>query len=157
MTRTLSTQRGMRDATNATSLAPSVMGNQPHFKIIEANPIGDGIDAFRGSFTSICDRVRLPCVPDALDQLEHEGTGRTNFLRRPSNQYADVQDLTSSLLSALQILPATRLLPSKIGHGTLRSDLLRLISTAASAEFNFDRVKSLLKSALINKPNDTLI
>ncbi|KAM0268990.1 hypothetical protein ACHAPA_004591 [Fusarium lateritium] len=131
----------MHDATNATSLAPSVIGNQPHFEIIEDNPIGDGIDGFRGSFTSICDRVRLPCVPDALDQLEHE----------------DVQDLTSSLLSALQILPATRLLPSKIGRGTLRSDLLRLISTAASAEFDFNRVKSLLKSALIDKPNDALI
>ncbi|KAH7201228.1 hypothetical protein DER44DRAFT_748366 [Fusarium oxysporum] len=117
------------------------MGNQPQSKIIEDNPIGNGIDAFRGSFNSICERAHLSCIPDALDQLEHE----------------DVQDLASSLLSALQILPATRLLPSKTGRGTLRSDLLRLVSTAASADFDFDRVKPLLKSALVDEPDDALI
>ncbi|EXK77771.1 hypothetical protein FOQG_17540 [Fusarium oxysporum f. sp. raphani 54005] len=117
------------------------MGNQPQSKIIEDNPIGNGIDAFRGSFSSICERAHLSCIPDALDQLEHE----------------DVQDLASSLLSAIQILPATRLLPSKTGRGTLRSDLLRLVSTAASADFDFDRVKPLLKSALVDEPDDTLI
>ncbi|KAG6980603.1 hypothetical protein FocnCong_v007859 [Fusarium oxysporum f. sp. conglutinans] len=89
------------------------MGNQPQSKIIEDNPIGNGIDAFRCSFSSICERAHLSCIPDALDQLEHE----------------DVQDLASSLLSVLQILPATRLLPSKTGRGTLRSDLPRLVST----------------------------
>ncbi|OBS15090.1 hypothetical protein FPOA_14101 [Fusarium poae] len=117
------------------------MGNQPQSKIIEDNPIGNGIDAFRGSFSSICERAHLSCIPDALDQLEHE----------------DVQDLASSLLSAIQILPATRLLPSKTGRGTLRSDLLRLVSTAASADFDFDRVKPLLKSALVDEPDDALI
>ncbi|KAL5583899.1 hypothetical protein FOVSG1_015250 [Fusarium oxysporum f. sp. vasinfectum] len=117
------------------------MGNQPQSKIIEDNPIGNGIDAFRDYFSSICERAHLSCIPDALDQLEHE----------------DVQDLASSLLSALQILPATRLLPSKTGRGTLRSDLLRLVSTAASADFDFDRVKPLLKSALIDEPDDALI
>jgi hypothetical protein len=74
-----------------------------------------------------------------------------------SNQYADVQDLASSLLSALQILPATRLLTSKRGRGTLRSDLLRLISAVASADFDFDRVRRLLKSALTDEPDDALI
>ncbi|KAG8664734.1 uncharacterized protein FPOAC1_013514 [Fusarium poae] len=117
------------------------MGNQPQSKIIEDNPIGNGIDAFRGSFSSVCERAHLSCIPDALDQLEHE----------------DVQDLASSLLSAIQILPATRLLPSKTGRGTLRSDLLRLVSTAASADFDFDRVKPLLKSALVDEPDDALI
>ncbi|KAL3587902.1 hypothetical protein FPOAC2_13801 [Fusarium poae] len=117
------------------------MGNQPQSKIIEDNPIGNGIDAFRGSFSSVCERAHLSCIPDALDQLEHE----------------DMQDLASSLLSAIQILPATRLLPSKTGRGTLRSDLLRLVSTAASADFDFDRVKPLLKSALVDEPDDALI
>ncbi|RSL54458.1 hypothetical protein CEP51_014708 [Fusarium floridanum] len=117
------------------------MGDQPQSKIIEDNPIGNGLDAFRGYFSSICEGARVSCTPDALEQLEQE----------------DVQDLTSSLLSALQILPTTRLLPSKTGRGTLRSDLLRLISTAASADFDFDRVKSLLKSALVDEPDDALI
>ncbi|KAM0347575.1 hypothetical protein ACHAP4_011296 [Fusarium culmorum] len=68
-----------------------------------------------------------------------------------------MKDLTSSLLSTIQILPTTRLLPSKTGHGTLRSDVLRLISTAASADFDFDRVRPLLKSALCDEPDDALI
>jgi hypothetical protein len=55
-------------------LFPSTMGNQPQSKIIEDNPIGNGIDAFRGSFSSVCERAHLSCIPDALDQLEHEGT-----------------------------------------------------------------------------------
>ncbi|RSL79330.1 hypothetical protein CEP52_017537, partial [Fusarium oligoseptatum] len=117
------------------------MGDQPQSKIIEDNPIGNGLDTFRGYFSSICEGARVSCTPDALEQLEQE----------------DVQDLTSSLLSALQILPTTRLLPSKTGRGTLRSDLLKLISTAASADFDPDRVKSLLKSALVDEPDDALI
>ncbi|KAG5746976.1 hypothetical protein H9Q70_010347 [Fusarium xylarioides] len=68
-----------------------------------------------------------------------------------------MQDLTSSLLSALQILPATRLLPSATGRGPLRNDLLNLVSTAASADFDFNRVKPLLRSALIKEPDDVTI
>jgi hypothetical protein len=74
-----------------------------------------------------------------------------------SNQFTDVQDLASSLLSTLQILPATRLLTSKRGRGTLRSDVLRLISAVTSADFDFDRLKPLLKSALTDEPDDALI
>ncbi|KAM5350178.1 hypothetical protein ACJ41O_006683 [Fusarium nematophilum] len=110
-------------------------------QIIKDNHIGKGLDAFRASFHSICEGASLSCTPDALEQLEQE----------------DVQDLASSLLSALQILPATRLLPSKTGRGTLRSDLLRLVSTAASTDFDSDRVKPLLKSALADEPVDALI
>lgn len=67
----------------------------------------------------------------------------------------DVQDATSSLLSALQILPASRRLPS--GSGCIRDDILRLISAAASDHFNFDRTKPLLEAALADKPSDALI
>ncbi|RYP42797.1 hypothetical protein DL768_010211 [Monosporascus sp. mg162] len=64
-------------------------------------------------------------------------------------------DLASSLLSALQILPIARLSPSKTSRGTLRIDLLRLIS--ASDEVDLDRIERLLKSAATNDPDDALV
>ncbi|KAJ4309439.1 hypothetical protein N0V84_011508 [Fusarium piperis] len=109
-------------------------------QIIKDNPIGKGLDAFRALFYSICEGASLSCTPDALEQLEQQ----------------DLQVLAFSLLSALQMLPATRLLPSKTGRGPLLSDLLRLHSTAASTDY-FDRVKPLLKLALTDEPIDTLI
>lgn len=55
-------------------LISSAMGDQPQSKIIEDNPIGNGLDAFRGYFSSICEGARVSCTPDALEQLEQEGT-----------------------------------------------------------------------------------
>ncbi|KAG8664999.1 uncharacterized protein FPOAC1_012977 [Fusarium poae] len=116
------------------------MADQPRSKVIKENPIGKGLNAFRASFNSICEAESTLCPPDALDQLDQE----------------DIQNLVLDLLSALRSLPAVRLLRSKTGHGTLRSDLLRLISAAASDDFDYDRVKPLLKAALASEP-DTLI
>ncbi|KAH6988793.1 serine/threonine-protein kinase Sgk2 [Ilyonectria sp. MPI-CAGE-AT-0026] len=117
------------------------MADQSWSKIIEKHPIGKGLDAFRASFNSICEDGSILCSPDALGQLDQE----------------DIQNLVLDLLSALRNLPAIRFLRSKTGHGTLRSDLLRLISAVASADFDFDRVKPLLTSALTDKPDDALI
>ncbi|RMI93704.1 hypothetical protein CDV36_016543, partial [Fusarium kuroshium] len=75
------------------------MRNESQSKVIEDNPIGNGLDAFRASFNSICEGASISSTPEVLEQLEQE----------------DVQDLASSLLSALQILSTTRLLPSKAG------------------------------------------
>ncbi|TWU72848.1 hypothetical protein ED733_002636 [Metarhizium rileyi] len=66
-------------------------------------------------------------------------------------------DLTSSLLAALLLLPATRLSPSTTGRGTLRDDVQRLSSIAGSTAFHFDRFKALLKSAVVDQTDDTLI
>ncbi|KAM5342897.1 hypothetical protein ACJ41O_013863 [Fusarium nematophilum] len=49
------------------------------------------------------------------------------------------------------------MLLSKTGRGTLRNDLRILISAVASGDVDFDRVKPLLKEALADKPQDTLI
>jgi hypothetical protein len=67
-----------------------------------------------------------------------------------------VQDLASSLLTALQVLPAARLLPSNSG-GIVRSDLLRLISAVASNDFDLERIKPLLKISLLDTPTDEQI
>ncbi|KAK7414966.1 hypothetical protein QQZ08_012468 [Neonectria magnoliae] len=117
------------------------MADQAQSRIIEDNPIRNGLDAFRSLFSSTCEGRGISRERDALDQLGQE----------------DVQDLTSSLLSALQILPVTRLLTSKTGRGTLRSDLLRLELSLESGDFDFDRVKALLKSALADEADDALI
>jgi hypothetical protein len=76
-----------------------------------------------------------------------------------SDCHADLQNLTLDLLSALRNLPAVRQLASRTGHGTLRNDLLKLISAVASDDFDldFDRIKPLLNAALADKFDDTLI
>ncbi|KAI8710629.1 Pkinase-fungal domain-containing protein [Fusarium sp. LHS14.1] len=114
------------------------MRNELQSKVIEGNPIGNGLDVFRGSFDSICESLGIPCSPDALDKLGRE----------------DLQNVIFVLVSALQTLPASRLLRASNGR-TLFSDLVRLISAAASDDFDFDRVRPLLKSALPSEP-DTL-
>ncbi|KAK3353872.1 serine/threonine-protein kinase Sgk2 [Lasiosphaeria hispida] len=111
-------------------------------KIIKDNPIGKGLDAFRASFSSICEggnASRSP--PDALEQLERE----------------DLQNVVLDLLSALRSLPAIRLLGSKTNHGPLRSDLLKLNSAVSSDDFGLDRIKPLLISALDGHSGDALI
>ncbi|KAL2888933.1 kinase-like domain [Ceratocystis lukuohia] len=117
------------------------MTNQSLSKIIENHPIGKGLDAFRASFNSICEDESILCSPDALDQLD---------LR-------DRQTLVMNLLVAVQTLTSSRFLPSKTGHDSLQTDLIRLTSAVASTDFNFDRVKPLLKSVLADETDDTLL
>ncbi|RSL43317.1 hypothetical protein CEP51_016378 [Fusarium floridanum] len=87
------------------------------------------------------------------------GKGLDAFRSSFTSIRADLRNLTLLLLPYLQSLPVAGLLDSKSGCGTLRSDLLKLISAAASADvdFDFDRVKPLLISALADEPDDTLI
>ncbi|KAI6750745.1 hypothetical protein HG530_014641 [Fusarium avenaceum] len=61
------------------------MGDQSQSKIIVDNPIGNGIDAFRGSFSSICTRAGLAHIPDTLGQLEHEGPYTYPPIRAPNS------------------------------------------------------------------------
>ena len=50
------------------------MTDQAQSEILENNPIGKGLDAFRTSFNSICEDRTISCTPDALGQLAQEGT-----------------------------------------------------------------------------------
>ncbi len=63
------------------------------------------------------------------------------FLPRPSNHEADLPKLVLDFLSAVQNLPAARILPARTGRGTLRSDLLRLELSLKSDNFDLDRFK----------------
>ncbi|RKK21608.1 hypothetical protein BFJ67_g17179 [Fusarium oxysporum f. sp. cepae] len=66
-----------------------------------------------------------------------------------------LRNLSLPLLFTLQSHTASGFLFTNTSHGTLRSVFLRLISAAASDNFDFDHVKPLLKSALAIEP-DTL-
>ena len=49
------------------------MTDQAQSEILENNPIGKGLDAFRTSFNSICEDRSISCTPDAVGQLGQEG------------------------------------------------------------------------------------
>ncbi|KAL6406452.1 serine/threonine-protein kinase Sgk2 [Ilyonectria robusta] len=96
---------------------------------------------FRASFDSICDDRSIARSSRAINQLAQD----------------DLRNLTLPFLFALQSLSIAGLLVSRTSAGTLRNDLLKLIAAVASDDFDFDRVKPLLKEALADKPQDTLI
>ncbi|RKK81727.1 hypothetical protein BFJ71_g15512 [Fusarium oxysporum] len=106
--------------------------------VIREHPIGDSLDAFRASFDSICKEKNISCSPDTLGQFDQD----------------DVQNLVLDVLYVLRNLPAVRFLPSKTSRGTLRSDVLRLISAAASDDFDYNQVEPLLKATLAEQPDD---
>ncbi|KAE8145874.1 hypothetical protein BDV25DRAFT_133403 [Aspergillus avenaceus] len=116
------------------------MSDQQRSILIAQHPIKNGLNGFRATFTLICHGADLSSPDEVVDQLKRE----------------DVQDLASSLLTALQILPAARLLPSNSG-GIIRSDLLRLISAVASNDFDLERIKPLLKASIVDASTDEQI
>ncbi|KAH8743581.1 hypothetical protein F5883DRAFT_40734 [Diaporthe sp. PMI_573] len=117
------------------------MADQPRSKIIEDNPIGNGLDAFRASFNTACADREIPCTLDALGQLDLK----------------DIQNLALDLLSALQTLRASRLLRSSGSSKNLFSDLSRLNSAVNSDDLDLDRIKPLLKAALADDSDDAFI
>lgn len=126
-------------------------------KIIESNPIGEGLNTFRASFNSICDNAGVSRTPDALGQLDQEGIIIQLRALHFSDQHTDIQNLTIYLLLALQSLRASRLLPSSGSGKNLFSDLSSLNSAVNSDKYDFHRIKPLLNTALADHLNDALI
>lgn len=56
------------------------MTDNSQAKIIEESPIGNGLDAFRASFKSICEGRSLSCTSDALNHLTQEGKDVGNIV-----------------------------------------------------------------------------
>ncbi|KND87651.1 hypothetical protein TOPH_07727, partial [Tolypocladium ophioglossoides CBS 100239] len=107
-------------------------------KAIQGNP-GNPVDAWRSSFKSLCDERR---VPFALDRLDNN----------------DLKGLTVSLISVLLLnLPAVLERRSGSGTDVLRTDLIRLLSDVTSSNFEFDRIRPLLKAALADGLDDAHI
>ncbi|KAJ9129857.1 Rhodopsin kinase [Pleurostoma richardsiae] len=108
---------------------------QPQPEPIESTPIGNSLDAFRSSFNSTCEDRSISYTPDALGQLGQDAL---------------------DLVSALQGLRASRLLPSRGGGKNLFSDLSKLNAAINSDDFDFDRIRPLLIAALTNKPDSEI-
>ncbi|KAF1980438.1 hypothetical protein BU23DRAFT_444835 [Bimuria novae-zelandiae CBS 107.79] len=108
-------------------------------EILQSKPIGDGLNSVCDSFNSICKDLGIPASPQALDQMGNE----------------DTQNLSLALVSALQILPAARLLHSKTGS-SLFSHLSKLNSAISSDDFDIERIRPLW-NAVLNKQSDDVI
>ena len=67
-----------------------------------------------------------------------------------------LQNLALDLISALLLLPASRILRSHTGNKNFFDDLLRLNSAVNSDDFDIERVTPLLK-AVINNESDDII
>ncbi|KAJ5215200.1 FunK1 protein kinase [Penicillium hispanicum] len=113
--------------------------DQSRLKVIEEYPIGNGLGAIRTSFNSTVKGGRILSTPYTPCQSK------------------DLRRLSLNFLVALQNLPAVSLLPSRKGRGTLETDILKLLSAVTSDNFDFDRIKALLRAALADKLQDTLI
>ena len=130
------------------------MADQSRSEIIKREPIGDGLNGFRDSFSSACSNLRISCSPKALDQLNNEGDAFCLIKVLCSADMREVlRGLAFGLISALLILPASRLLPSTRGKN-LVSDLSGLISAVNSDDFDFDRIKPLLTAVVNSEPDE---
>ncbi|KFY02814.1 hypothetical protein V490_00391, partial [Pseudogymnoascus sp. VKM F-3557] len=114
------------------------MANLSRSEAIRCKPIGDGLNVFRDSFRSLCEDRGVSTSVDGLQHIGHEG----------------LQNLALDLISALQILPASRVLRSNTGNKNFYSDLLRLNSAVNSDGFDIERVKPLFKAVINNESDD---
>ncbi|KAJ0368471.1 hypothetical protein COL26b_010890 [Colletotrichum chrysophilum] len=116
------------------------MADQSQSDIIKANPIGNGLSAFRDRFNSICKDKGFVSDQHTVDRLGEE----------------DLQILSLVLLSALQVLPAARFLRSSSGRAFF-GELSNLNAKVTSDDFDLNRAKPLLKAALADDLDDELI
>jgi hypothetical protein len=92
----------------------------------------------------------------ALDQMRNEGNAHRACYHTFLTPFLGVQNLALDLISALQILPASRLLCSRNGGKNLFSDLSRLNSIVNSDGFDIERIGPLLQAVLSNEPDDLI-
>lgn len=116
-----------------------VMANPSSSEIIKSKPIREGLSPFRNSFNSICKGLGLSSSLDAVHKIDNEGN-----VHQPVGEllltYVGLQNLALDLISALQILPASRLLRSSSGSKNLFSDLSRFHLAVSSDDFDIERV-----------------
>ncbi|KAF1364330.1 hypothetical protein EJ07DRAFT_162141 [Lizonia empirigonia] len=111
------------------------MASSFRLQIFKSKPIGDGLSSVRNSFNSLCREQQIPASSSALDRIGIE----------------DVQNLSLALISALQILPAARALPSKTGGKHLFSDLSKLNLAVSSDDFDLEQIRPLWNAVLKNE------
>src|SRR4051794_18521965 len=95
--------------------------------IIQRKPIAHGLDAFRDSAQSLSQGLDSSGSTEVLGQIDDESKdlGYRIFYAGFITEIG-LQDHALDLLSALQLLPASRSLPSSTGGKNLFSDLSQL-------------------------------
>ena len=131
------------------------MANLSRSEVIRSKPIADGLKVFRDSFNSLCEGLGVSPSADGLQRIDHEGMYSGLYMVF-SLTHVGLQNLALDLISALQILPASRKLRSNTGNKNLFGDLSRLNSAVNSDDFDIERVIPLLK-AVINNESDDII
>ncbi|KAH8727358.1 hypothetical protein GQ44DRAFT_738332 [Phaeosphaeriaceae sp. PMI808] len=126
--------------------ASSYKKNAPWSPIIQAKPIAHSLDAFRESAQLLSQELETLTSTTQLGRIDNEA-----FLTDLT-----FRDHALDLISALQILPASRLLPSTSGGKNLFSDLSRLNLAINTRDFDVGRVISLLR-AVLNDESDEVI
>ena len=128
------------------------MTNLSRSEIIRSKPIGEGLNAFRDSFSSAGD----PGTSSSLDAAHQRGN--EGDVHRPAIEffltYIGLKNLVLDVILALQNLPASRLLPSRTGRGTLSGDLSRFYSVVDSDGFDIERTIPLLNAVLHNAQDE---
>src|SRR5437762_3801707 len=121
-------------------------------EIIQSKPIGEGLNAFRDSFSST--RADIPGLSDAV---EHMHIGDEGEVDRPDVRlcltYIGLKNLVLDLVLELQNLPAPRVLPSPNGRGILLGNLSRFISLVVSNDFDVKSVIPLLNKVVSKAPD----
>ncbi|KAL5354469.1 hypothetical protein ACLOAV_000558 [Pseudogymnoascus australis] len=116
------------------------MADLSRSEVIRSKPIGDGLNVFRDSFKSLCEELEISTSVDGLQYISHEG----------------LQNLALDLISALQILPASRILRSSTSNKNFFGDLSRLNSAINRDAFNIKQVTPLLKAVISNESDDII-
>ncbi|KAI9765136.1 MAG: hypothetical protein M1839_005614, partial [Geoglossum umbratile] len=128
------------------------MANLSKSEIIQSNPIGEGLNAFRDLFNSA--RADIPGLSDAVEHLHINDEGE---VKQPDAKifltYTGLKNLVLDLIWALQSLLVARLLPSPNGRGTLRTDLLRFTPVVDSGDFDIGSVVPLLNKVIDKAPD----
>ncbi|GLA30859.1 hypothetical protein AnigIFM63326_009294 [Aspergillus niger] len=110
-------------------------------EIIEQEPIGARMDAFRAKLAITCEDLGLPYCVNSLYNLENESSRKS---------------ISLDLVVALQALPASRVLPPVAGRQNLLSDLIILASRINANEFQFENLIPLLHAILSCEPDDRI-
>ncbi|KAF1996387.1 hypothetical protein P154DRAFT_566129 [Amniculicola lignicola CBS 123094] len=109
-----------------------LMASSSWSDIINTHPIGSGLDAFRAS------------APPNLQQLQLDINS------------GELRDYVLDLILALQMLPASRQLPSSCDGKNLFGDLARLTQAINSGDFPVSLILPLLKAVLGNDDEEII-
>jgi hypothetical protein len=111
--------------------------------IIAKNQIGNGLDTFRRLSRAKCEDLG---ISEVRQLVETSGPGKPKQpLANSKLICVGARDLALELILALQSIPLTRALPSRIGRGTLLRDLSNLVSQIDSGEFDIGLIIPLFE------------